>query len=68
MCDVGADGFRAGLVRRRSLDRVDHLLTCPFPAAASGSAQMRDAFVGILAGLLVDAGHLNVCHSLLLVL
>lgn len=40
-------------------DGIDDLLARPAPA---GTAQVGDAFVGVVAGLLIDAGDLNVCH------
>ena len=38
-------------------DGVDDLFARPVPA---GTAQVGDAFMGVFAGLLVDAGDLNV--------
>jgi hypothetical protein len=40
-------------------DGVDDLLARPAPA---GTAQVGDAFVGVVAGLLVNAGNLDVGH------
>jgi hypothetical protein len=41
------------------VDQVDHLLPCPFPA---DSAKVGDAFMRVVAGLLVDAGDLQIGH------
>ena len=53
--DLGKEGVCLGI------DRIDHLLAGPFPFT---TAKVSNTFMRVIAGLLVDAGNLNVCHAL----
>lgn len=70
MWSVNHANIRPSAVNRRiesvrlAVDRVDDLLPGPAPSAAAGASKVGDPFVRVRAGLLVDAGDLNVGHSL----
>jgi hypothetical protein len=60
--DVGAlavDEREKGV--RAALDRIDHLLPCPFPR---GAAEVRNPLMGVVSRLFFDARYPYVCHQI----